>query len=272
MRNWLLLHIPGWDKNDRNLKEKIRTTDQRSSAAAKRGKMKYQSLIVTTYTHLHACVKHMHKYMSTPLHTPTKCTHTQRHACTHRDNSHVHKCTCTHTCMYALKDTCISHSYLLLTTTAHCCGEGSGIFIHLAASIKFYIQEPLQELFQMSSNKRDGLQIEFPPQTCLIRFTKSLRCTELVANICKSRSFIEKSRLSYSFEKGRGLVAPGPQSCTDNWPELAQRPLQAAPVLSRCAECPPRLVCRFSNGNVCVHHLENLVKMYILIQKVQGEA
>ena len=81
MRNWLPECTPGWDKNNRHLK-KIGTSGQRSSAAVKRGKMKYQSLIVTTHTHTHTYVY---------THTPHTSTNTCPHPCTY---SHAYANTC----------------------------------------------------------------------------------------------------------------------------------------------------------------------------------
>lgn len=71
MRNWLSECTPGWDKNNRHLKEKTAISGQRSSAV-KRGKMKYQSLTVTTSTYTQTYVythpPHKHTHMSIPLH------------------------------------------------------------------------------------------------------------------------------------------------------------------------------------------------------------
>ena len=82
MRNWLSECTPGWDKNNRHLKEKAGTSGQISSAAVKRGKMKYQSLTVTTNTYTQTYVY---------THTPHTSTNTCPYPCTY---SHAYANTC----------------------------------------------------------------------------------------------------------------------------------------------------------------------------------
>lgn len=155
--------------------------------------------------------------------------------------------------------------------TAHYCGEGSGICIHLVASIKSYIHNLCRNCCKSGVTKQTIYQLSSLCGLVLFSSQSHLDTLSWLPASVNPEVYIKIQTLLF-FGKRKRPDSIGPIVLQG---QLARAGL-VAPSVCTCALKVNRSSTSFSllssNTSIHVHHQENLVRIHILMQKVQGGA